>query len=501
MVTVDVSLMRRFLDPLTAVDRALFDRVAGRQSSVSDAVLPRLTRAADHGKLWWALAAALAATGRPRNRRAALRGVLAVSMASPAANVLGKGLVRRSRPAYDGVPLARLLRRYPTSSSMPSGHSASAAAFATAVLLEDRRFGLPAAGLAAAVGLSRVHAGVHYPADVLAGFLLGVGAAFSTTHLLPRRPAEPARGAPPRAEAPALTDGSGLVLVVNAGSGATRHGHEPAADVRAQLPAAEVVEAAGESFEAAVNAAAASCAVLGIAGGDGSVQAAAAAALTYGRPLAVFPSGTLDHFAADVGLGNVADTIQALRDGEAVAVDVGSVDAGTGGAGIFLNNASVGGYPQVVAIREQLERRLGKWPALAIALVRVLRRDQPIQALVNGRHRRLWLLFAGNGCYLPTGFAPSYRPRLDAGELDVRLVDAAAPFARTRLVVAMLVRRLPHSSVYEERAVPAVTVEATTRPLRLARDGEVDDAKRSSVTLGVRRGALTVYRPADATRP
>jgi membrane-associated phospholipid phosphatase len=63
----------------------------------------------------------------------------------------------------------------PTSVSFPSGHTASAFAFATAVTTDLPQLALPLFGLATVVGYSRVHNGVHYPGDVVAGAVLGLG--------------------------------------------------------------------------------------------------------------------------------------------------------------------------------------------------------------------------------------------------------------------------------------------------------------------------------------
>ena len=121
-----------------------------------------------------AAAAGLWATGSPRARRAAGQGLGGVALASATANILGKGLNSRRRPQAD-IPLVRRLRHPPTSASFPSGHSASAAAFAAAVALEAPVLAAPVIVLAGAVGLSRVVTGVHYPSDVLAGFAIGAG--------------------------------------------------------------------------------------------------------------------------------------------------------------------------------------------------------------------------------------------------------------------------------------------------------------------------------------
>lgn len=182
---------RRLLGRLVALDQAAYDCVARRPAPLLDRVLPPLSRSADHGGLWALVTALLWASGRPELRAAGRQGALALCVASPVANVLGKGLVRRVRPTRVGVPTSRLLPRQPLSSSFPSGHSASAAAFAAGVGLQSAPAALPVALLGAAVAYSRVHVGVHYPGDVVAGAALGVAVAAATARVW--GPSEPAR--------------------------------------------------------------------------------------------------------------------------------------------------------------------------------------------------------------------------------------------------------------------------------------------------------------------
>ncbi len=165
------------LGELDQIDQAVYLAIAATPSPSLDFVLSRLTSAADHSKLWFAVAAALALKpGRPR--RAALLGVASIGLASATANLVGKTLLRRARPDRTVVDLpAGRIVRMPGSTSFPSGHSASAFAFATAVGDELPLAWLPLHTLAAAVSYSRVHTGVHFPGDVLAGSLLGTGAA------------------------------------------------------------------------------------------------------------------------------------------------------------------------------------------------------------------------------------------------------------------------------------------------------------------------------------
>jgi undecaprenyl-diphosphatase len=108
--------------------------------------------------------------GRRRPGRAA-----ADAITSALANQLGKRSFSRRRPLLEPVPLGRRAHRVPISPSFPSGHAASAAAFATSVAMIVPTTAVPVGALAIGVAYSRVHTGVHYPGDVVAGVLLGAG--------------------------------------------------------------------------------------------------------------------------------------------------------------------------------------------------------------------------------------------------------------------------------------------------------------------------------------
>jgi membrane-associated phospholipid phosphatase len=130
-------------DGIAAVDLAVMRRVEHGDSRLLDLVMPRLSRLADHGVLWTGLAFALWATGDRWARRAAWRGIGSLLAASAIANIAGKGMTARGRPEIR-VPPARRLPRTPQTMSFPSGHAASAAAFATGVALEKPGLAAPA---------------------------------------------------------------------------------------------------------------------------------------------------------------------------------------------------------------------------------------------------------------------------------------------------------------------------------------------------------------------
>lgn len=184
--------LARWLKDAERVDVALYAAIAQTPTPTLDRAMTRLSRAADYSRLSLASAAILTATGGRRGRRAATTGLASVAVTASLVNVGMKPLGRRRRPdrAAENVPVARHVRM-PISTSFPSGHSAAAFAFATGVGHTLPPAAIPLQGLAALVAYSRVHTGVHYPADVIAGALIGTALAQLTTHALDRRTKRP----------------------------------------------------------------------------------------------------------------------------------------------------------------------------------------------------------------------------------------------------------------------------------------------------------------------
>jgi undecaprenyl-diphosphatase len=175
---------RQWLEEAERLDVAVYAAIAGTDTPTLDHAMRRLSRTADYGRLWIGAAALLAAAGGREGRRAAVDGLTSIAVTSAIVNAALKPLGRRRRPddlARGGVPLAQRVRM-PVSRSFPSGHSASAFAFATGIAVTQPTTAMPLLALATLVAYSRVHTGVHFPGDVLAGSLLGVSIAQMTTH-------------------------------------------------------------------------------------------------------------------------------------------------------------------------------------------------------------------------------------------------------------------------------------------------------------------------------
>jgi membrane-associated phospholipid phosphatase len=175
-------------EELDRLDVAVYAAVAATPTPKMDAALRRLSLAANYSRLWLGCSALLAAFGGERGRRATQNGLAAIALSSGVVNVVLKPLGNRHRPDRDtqDVPVSRQVDM-PSSTSWPSGHSASGFAFATGVGAAWPAMGIPLTVAASLVAYSRVHTGVHYPSDTIAGTVSGVALAPVAVTALERR--------------------------------------------------------------------------------------------------------------------------------------------------------------------------------------------------------------------------------------------------------------------------------------------------------------------------
>lgn len=493
-------MLRRGPGRIARLDRALVKAVSGFPGGEYDDFFRRLSAVANKGKLWFAVAAVLAILkGKPR--RAALHGLIAQGVASAVTNVGFKTLLPRARPLPEHLPVFRFVHPQPTSSSMPSGHSASAAAFAMGAGFVHPGVGAVLAPVAAGVAYSRVHTGAHWPSDVIFGSAIGVGAAFVTRKWWPVRPPFPDTRRN-RTQAPKIAGGQGLSIAVNTLGGS--YGPETVAALQKVFPSAYIKEIShDDDLLTAIRAVATNpgTQALGVWGGDGTVGAAAAYAVTEKLPLLVLPGGTLNHFARDAGTSTLTLALDAAEKGEAALADVGHVVVERGMPDnperlelTMLNTASIGLYPDMVRRREHLQPGMGKPLAGVVAMLRTFAAGTPTTLFVDGVRHKLWMLYVGRGRYFPRDHAPLVRPVMDDGVLDFRLITADESFARLRLLWSVLTGTVATSKITHLREATRIRVEANGAPLTLAVDGEAIPGVRT-VEFTVRRGALRYYSP------
>lgn len=170
--------LRGRLAEANRIDQAVYAAVATTPTPLLDRAMRRLSEAANYSRLWIASSVLLAATAGPRGRLAAESGLASVAATSALANLIVKPVGNRRRPNRGGeeVPVERRITM-PGSRSFPSGHAASAFAFASGTSRVLPAAGAPLRCLAALVAYSRVHTGVHYPGDAIAGAVGGAAIA------------------------------------------------------------------------------------------------------------------------------------------------------------------------------------------------------------------------------------------------------------------------------------------------------------------------------------
>jgi len=256
----------------------------------------------------------------------------------------------------------------------------------------------------------------------------------------------------------------------------------------------------GEEIEAAVKRALRDGAEAVVAGGgDGTVSAVAAQLVDRDVPLGVLPLGTLNHFAKDLGMPLGRDeAVDALALGQVENVDVGEVNGR-----VFINNSSLGLYPDIVREREHRQKRLGhgKWRALLEASIAALRRYPILRVQVDldeERHAvRTPFLFIGNNEYQMEGFEIGERRSLAEGTLTLYTAQRTGRFGLLRLALLALSRRLQQARDFHAARARDFVVHSGHRLLRVATDGEVT-LMPTPLHYRVRPGALRVIRPAQA---
>ena len=448
----------RALDRLNAFDQRLFDRLTRQERRVADLTLRRLSNNANRSLLWLAIAAVLALTGGSSQRRAALRGVVAIALTSTLVNLPLKYLARRDRP-----PTRRSDRPLPISMpgsfSFPSGHSASAFAFVTGVAMEEPRMLLPILPLAAGVAYSRIHLRVHYPFDVLAGAAIGTGMGLVSGPVLRSARRWWVGLAPvPEVQRPPTNQ---LVLVVNPHAG---HGFK-LAKARTAMTAtglnvmAEIAVDDLPRLPELLERTDSQPPIVVAAGGDGTVGAVAHALIGTPAVLGILPLGTSNDFARSIRIPmRVERAVRLLSGGRVSSVDAGKLTRDGEAPRHFVHAAAAGLNVEFArfATRADLRARLGRL-TYAVAAALALRERPVLRCRIEheGGTESLDLV------HLSVINAPIF-----GGFLGLKLPNAAPD---DRMLDVMIVEHLPMRRLLRSALYPALGVHRSIRGFRLLR--------------------------------
>lgn len=238
-------------------------------------------------------------------------------------------------------------------------------------------------------------------------------------------------------------------------------------------------------------------------GGDGTINAVAAVLAGSGIGFGVLPLGTLNHFAKDVGVPLLLDdAIACIATGVRRLVDVGEVNDR-----VFLNNSSLGLYPDIVRDREKQQDRLGrgKWLAACWATIGALRRYPFLKVrltLDDGKQqfRSTPFVFIGNNDYTMSGFDIGVRERLDAGRLSLYVAQRPGRLGLLRLGWSALRGRLAQEKDFDVLATRHMVIETRHSRIRVATDGEVT-VMSTPLRYRIRPAALSVIVPAPDPAP
>ncbi len=252
----------------------------------------------------------------------------------------------------------------------------------------------------------------------------------------------------------------------------------------------------GDEIHAAAEAAIdAGIPVLIAGGGDGTVNAVASHVTSSDFTLGILPMGTLNHFAKDALIPlELEAAIRTIANGRRVLVDAAEVNGH-----LFINNSSIGLYPQIVRHREQ-QQRLGrsKWTAFVWAMLSTVRRFPFYRITVHmegkERQRKTPFVFVGNNSYTMEGFHIGERAKLNAGVLSFYTAQKTGRTGLLQLAFSALLSRLRQDTDFEAVQTTALRIETRRRSLRVSTDGEVS-ILQTPLQYRILPGALRVIVP------
>ena len=293
-----------------------------------------------------------------------------------------------------------------------------------------------------------------------------------------------------------------IAVIIN-GSAGVGHDEDNLRDIEAQfrssgLPVNVVLAKARELGDAVEKAMDDNASIIVVGGGDGSLSSVAALLAGSDTALGILPMGTLNHFAKDLNIPlSLQDAVRTVIEGRVAEVDVGEVNGR-----VFINNSSIGIYPDIVRLRERQRERFGtrKWLAFVAATWAVLRRGARVKLRIAGAGeemtRRTPFVFVGNNEYQHAGFDLGSRTSVQRGVLGLYTTRRQGLWGILRITLKGLAGRLDRGEDYDMLTAAEIVLYTRRDRLRVANDGEVE-WMQSPLRYRSRAGALRVIIPAQ----
>lgn len=295
-----------------------------------------------------------------------------------------------------------------------------------------------------------------------------------------------------------------IEVIINAGSGSVL-GEETSNSLRDRfiahgVPARVHLAETGREIEILTKHAVEHADTIVAGGGDGTISTVAVEAAQAGKTLGVLPLGTLNNFSKDLGIPQtISGAVEVIARGRTRLIDLAEVNGR-----IFINNSSIGLYPQIVLRREEQQRLgRGKWNAAFWAALQMFRLSPFLKVRIelNGRSylRKTPFVFVGNNEYEMDVYNIGRRVALDEGELSVYFLHRGGRWGVTMLLVHTLLGRLRQWKDFEEVNTDQITIQTRKKRLPVALDGEVR-VLETPLHYRTRPKALKVIVPGEEAR-
>ena len=273
-----------------------------------------------------------------------------------------------------------------------------------------------------------------------------------------------------------------IKIIINRGSGKDDNATETKNELKNLFAAhdltAEIFVADGgeELFKFAKDAVNSDAEIIVAGGGDGTISAISSKIIGTEKVLGVLPLGTLNHFSKDLNIPpELAEAVRVIAEHNVKKIDVGEVNGR-----IFINNSSIGLYPQIVKHREDQQEKLGrgKWLAAFWAVIKVLVQNTFFTVkLKNEKGERVVktpFVFVGNGEYKMDFFNIGSREKIEDGKLSIYFLHKSGRKGLVLLILRTIFGRLRQAEDFEELNTESIVIETRKKHILTAFDGEVE---------------------------